>query len=76
MQAQNSDIDAILHFGDLAYGVSHGYIWDQWGWLMSASARYVPYMIGVGNHGKDGVAMVILPCGYVCFDTLLYISVA
>ncbi|XP_065194542.1 uncharacterized protein LOC135825837 [Sycon ciliatum] len=52
-EALSKQVDAILHFGDLAYGVGHGYIWDQWNWLMSQSARYTPYMVGVGNHEYD-----------------------
>lgn len=52
---ENAMYDVICHFGDLSYAVGHGYLWDQWGWLLAKMAQYVPYMVGVGNHEYDHV---------------------
>lgn len=46
-------LDLVLHFGDLSYAVGHGYIWEQFGWLMSSYATKVPVLLGVGNHGQQ-----------------------
>eukprot|EP00391_Amoebophrya_sp_Ameob2_P003770 CAMPEP_0179004488 /NCGR_PEP_ID=MMETSP0795-20121207/13334_1 /TAXON_ID=88552 /ORGANISM="Amoebophrya sp., Strain Ameob2" /LENGTH=807 /DNA_ID=CAMNT_0020698759 /DNA_START=269 /DNA_END=2692 /DNA_ORIENTATION=+ len=43
-----------LHFGDLAYAWSVGYIWELWqAQLQTTIAARMPYMVSVGNHEYD-----------------------
>ncbi|OWZ10814.1 Calcineurin-like phosphoesterase [Phytophthora megakarya] len=48
---------AVMHIGDLAYGMGSTYIWDQFGHLIEYVAARLPYMISIGNHGvkKDHI---------------------
>eukprot|EP00927_Polykrikos_kofoidii_P031152 TRINITY_DN26818_c0_g1_i1.p1 TRINITY_DN26818_c0_g1~~TRINITY_DN26818_c0_g1_i1.p1 ORF type:complete len:637 (-),score=45.53 TRINITY_DN26818_c0_g1_i1:84-1904(-) len=43
----------VVHFGDLSYARSTGFIWDIWGDQISPLARKVPYMVSLGNHEYD-----------------------
>eukprot|EP00958_Prasinococcus_capsulatus_P010012 scaffold973_cov399-Prasinococcus_capsulatus_cf.AAC.29 len=52
MGRQAGDIDAVLHFGDLAYAVGYQSVWQEYMSQVSAFASRVPYMTSVGNHGK------------------------
>jgi hypothetical protein len=39
-----------LHFGDLSYGRSRGYLWEQFMSILEPTAKHIPYMVSVGNH--------------------------
>ncbi|KAL4140320.1 hypothetical protein PRNP1_014605 [Phytophthora ramorum] len=43
----------LLHFGDISYARSVGYIWDQFFHLIEPYATRLPYMVGIGNHEYD-----------------------
>jgi len=53
MLAKAGDIDAVLHFGDLAYAVGYQSVWQEYMSQVSAFASRVPYMTSVGNHEFD-----------------------
>ena len=55
MLSMESDLRFILHIGDLSYAYGRGYIWEQWSNMISDVAKYVPYMISVGNHEYDHI---------------------
>ncbi|CAD7946015.1 unnamed protein product [Amoebophrya sp. A120] len=43
-----------LHFGDLAYAWSVGYIWELWQTqIQTTIAARMPYMVSIGNHEYD-----------------------
>ncbi|KAK4773314.1 hypothetical protein SAY87_028333 [Trapa incisa] len=48
-----SNIDIVLHIGDISY--ANGYIsqWDQFTAQVEPIASKVPYMLGSGNHERD-----------------------
>jgi len=46
----------VVHFGDLSYARSVGYIWDIWGTQIEPIARVAPYMVSLGNHEYDHTA--------------------
>ncbi|KAK4766859.1 hypothetical protein SAY86_014610 [Trapa natans] len=48
-----SNIDIVLHIGDISY--ANGYIsqWDQFTAQVEPIASRVPYMLGSGNHERD-----------------------
>ncbi|KAL8004924.1 hypothetical protein Plhal703r1_c09g0049741 [Plasmopara halstedii] len=43
----------LLHFGDISYARSVGYIWDHFFHLIEPYATRLPYMVSVGNHEYD-----------------------
>ncbi|KAG7387835.1 hypothetical protein PHYPSEUDO_013606 [Phytophthora pseudosyringae] len=60
----------LLHFGDISYARSVGYIWDQFFHLIESYATRLPYMVGIGNHeydyntgGKHDLSGGMLPYG-------------
>eukprot|EP01006_Ploeotia_vitrea_P031255 TRINITY_DN63577_c1_g2_i1.p2 TRINITY_DN63577_c1_g2~~TRINITY_DN63577_c1_g2_i1.p2 ORF type:complete len:601 (+),score=287.99 TRINITY_DN63577_c1_g2_i1:46-1848(+) len=48
--------DFVLHFGDLSYARSHGYVWEFFGNIIEPIASTHPYMVSIGNHEYDHVA--------------------
>ena len=49
-EIEENGSEFILHFGDLGYAESKGWVWDRWGSIVSPAAAIVPYMTSVGNH--------------------------
>eukprot|EP00933_Yihiella_yeosuensis_P038842 TRINITY_DN32780_c0_g1_i1.p1 TRINITY_DN32780_c0_g1~~TRINITY_DN32780_c0_g1_i1.p1 ORF type:complete len:693 (+),score=73.04 TRINITY_DN32780_c0_g1_i1:46-2124(+) len=44
----------MLHFGDLSYAYSIGYIWELWQTQIQGTvATKMPYMVSIGNHEYD-----------------------
>ncbi|KAE9109456.1 hypothetical protein PF007_g12232 [Phytophthora fragariae] len=43
----------LLHFGDISYARSVGYLWDQFFHMIEPYATRLPYMVGIGNHEYD-----------------------
>lgn len=48
-----SELDIILHIGDLSYAFGYGIEWDVFGNLIETSASQVPWMVSIGNHEYD-----------------------
>ncbi|KAG6595882.1 putative calcineurin-like phosphoesterase [Phytophthora cinnamomi] len=60
----------LLHFGDISYARSVGYLWDQFFHMIEPYATRLPYMVGIGNHeydyttgGKHDLSGGMLPYG-------------
>lgn len=50
----NGDYDSfLLHFGDVSYARSVGYIWDHFFHVIEPYATRLPYMVSIGNHEYD-----------------------
>lgn len=43
----------VVHFGDISYARSVGFMWDLFGTQMEPLARTRPYMVSLGNHEYD-----------------------
>lgn len=48
--AQSSEVDVILHAGDIGYADGFENVWDDYMRKVEFFAAYVPYMTAVGNH--------------------------
>lgn len=47
---------AVMHDGDISYGMGRTYLWDQFGALVQPVAAEIAYMVGVGNHEYDYIS--------------------
>eukprot|EP00958_Prasinococcus_capsulatus_P018616 scaffold2195_cov430-Prasinococcus_capsulatus_cf.AAC.2 len=60
--AENGDIKAVFHIGDISYARGYGAVWDEWLDMASAYAHQVPYFVLQGNHEYDGdLSRVVWP---------------
>ncbi|DBA02663.1 TPA: hypothetical protein N0F65_010488 [Lagenidium giganteum] len=50
MNDQHTNYVAIMHDGDISYGMGRTYLWDQFGTLIQPVSTEIPYMVAVGNH--------------------------
>eukprot|EP00462_Mataza_sp_D1_P007978 CAMPEP_0175125140 /NCGR_PEP_ID=MMETSP0087-20121206/3154_1 /TAXON_ID=136419 /ORGANISM="Unknown Unknown, Strain D1" /LENGTH=290 /DNA_ID=CAMNT_0016406951 /DNA_START=656 /DNA_END=1528 /DNA_ORIENTATION=+ len=48
-----SDVDFVLHVGDISYAVGHGGKWNAWFDEIQPIATQVPYHVCIGNHEYD-----------------------
>jgi hypothetical protein len=39
-----------LHFGDVSYGMSAGYRWEQFMSIIEPTTKHIPYMVSVGKY--------------------------
>jgi len=53
MASRESKARAVHHFGDLAYAMGAAHIWEEWLHMIEPFSRYIPLMVGVGNHEYD-----------------------
>ena len=49
-EIEENDSEFTLHFGDLGYAMSRGWVWDRWGSIVSPGAALAPYMVSVGKN--------------------------
>jgi hypothetical protein len=52
-EVENGYRDFLLHFGDISYARSAGYVWEFFFRELEPLATRVPYMISIGNHEYD-----------------------
>ena len=48
-----SEVDIVLHIGDISYAVGYSAQWDEFFDQVKDIAAYVPYMVCIGNHERD-----------------------
>ncbi len=42
----------VLHFGDIAYAMGRGYLWEQFMSIIEPTAKHIPYMVTVGTRER------------------------
>jgi len=50
-----TDIDFVVHLGDLAYSFEHWWKWNQWFNMMEPVTARTPYMVVTGNRDRENV---------------------
>lgn len=51
--AHVSDVDVIIHVGDISYAMGHAKKWEEWFTEIEPVATQVPYHVCLGNHEYD-----------------------
>jgi len=47
---KTTEIDAIVHIGDISYATGALALWDTFLYQVESLSKQVPYMVGIGNH--------------------------
>lgn len=55
LRAEQNNVTAILHIGDLSYARGIGALWEAYMDQIEPTSSRFPYMVGIGNHEYDHV---------------------